>query len=783
MGAFPHIRYAAKSDIGRKRTNNEDSFGAFPESGIFCVADGMGGGDDGEVASAATVKAIERFTKECPLPAKYTYPIEGIVSGVRAAINSASAWIAKRTQQKGLKGCGSTFVGICFDAAKPNTAIALHAGDSRLYRIRGRSIEQITTDHSAAELIGAKDDKDVNPMFRGMILRAVGIQPAVELERTEVSLKVGDRILICSDGLSRMVDDKKLLSIVRSGKELQTTVEKLIATANSAGGIDNITVELIEVGEFPDPLPTSPLANQNEVGDTSESGNDLEKEATTNKTEDANVPSVASTEDDFIPSTAGDDAGEPKEEALNIPESDTEDDLAQNQPPKAEEAATPISAASLKRKIVVFKLMTNWIFLSGAVLLLIILCSIAACVWTRASEEAEVKSAAETKIHRKEQKDSLQTVEARRRAELEQQSRAAEELKTRSEIQTHEKQKELEEKARKAAERRAREEQAAREKAEADAQREKEAKAQEAARQEELRKAEEARKLKEEAEAKERARKEAEELARKERERKEAQAEAERKEKERIAREEAARQEELRKAEEARKLKEEAEAKERARKEAEELARKERERKEAAARAEAERKEKERLAREEAERQEQLRKAEEERKRKEAEAAKALAEKQERERKAKEAREKENQRFSAFETVAKDGTAGKFHAKIAERIPNAVPEVLHQKLSQAGNAKLARTDRVAAIVALTKDVQQVSRALMEYSAFTQENIKSDLADPMIEKSTKDFLTRVWDGITAFDREAKDFVSRDAAEPDTQVKCVHIIRSVPKWFAY
>ena len=215
--------------------------------------------------------------------------------------------------------------------------------------------------------------------------------------------------------------------------------------------------------------------------------------------------------------------------------------------------------------------------------------------------------------------------------------------------------------------------------------------------------------------------------------------------------------------------------------EAEELARKEKERKEA--QAEAERKEKERIAREEAERREQLRKDEEERKRKEVEAARALAEKQERERKAKEAREKENLRFSAFETVAKDGTAAKFRAKITERIPNAVPELLHQKLSQAGNAKLARADRVAAIVALTKDVQQVSRALMEYSAFTQENIKSDLADPMIEKSTKDFLTRVWDGITAFDQEAKDFVGRDAFDPEAQVKCVRIIQSVPKWFSF
>lgn len=721
MGAFPHIRYAAKSDIGRKRTNNEDSFGAFPESGIFCVADGMGGGDDGEVASAATVKAIERFTKECPLPAKYTYPIEGIVSGVRAAVNSASAWIAKRTQQKGLKGCGSTFVGICFDAAKPNTAIALHAGDSRLYRIRGRSIEQITTDHSAAELIGAKDDKDVNPMFRGMILRAVGIQPAVELERTEVQLKVGDRILICSDGLSRMVDDKKLLSIVRSGKELQTAAEKLVEAANNAGGIDNVTVELIEVGRFPDPLPISPFAIQDGDVDVSETRNGLAEGTVINITK--SVPSVASTEDDFIPSTAGEYAAESREESLDIPESDTEDDPVQNQSPKAENVSSPVLAASLKRKIVVCKIMTNWIFF-GVVLLLIVLGSIAASVWTRASEEAEVKSAVETKIHRREQKDSLQTVEARRRAELEHQSRAAEELKIRSEIQTHEKQKELEEKARKAAEQRAREEEAAREKTEADARREKEAKAQEAARQEELRKVEEARKLKEEEEARERARKEAEVLARKERERKEA-----------------------------------------------------------AARAEAERKEKERLVREEAERQEQLRKAEEERKRKEAEAVKALVEKQERERKANEAKARENERFNAFSTVANDGTADKFREKITERIPNAVPELLHQKLAQAGNAKLARADRVAAIVALTKDVQQVSRALMEYSTLTKENIKSDLADPTSEKSTKDFLTRIWDGITAFDREAKDFVGRDASDPEAQAKCIRIIQSVPKWFSF
>ena len=745
MGAFPHIRYAAKSDIGRKRTNNEDAFGAFPSSGIFCVADGMGGGDDGEVASAATIKAVERFTKECPISEKFTYPIEGIVSGVRNAVNSASSWIATRTKQKGLKGCGSTFVGICFDAAKPNTAIALHAGDSRLYRIRGRSIEQMTVDHSAAELIGAKNDKEVNPMFRGMILRAVGIQPSVELERTEVQLKAHDRILICSDGLSRMVNDRKLLSIIRAGEDLEMTADRLIAAANDAGGVDNITVELIEVGEFPSPLPTSPLASASSIDPTLETESVPTDNTNTHKTKGNDVSRDTTTEDDFIPSTAGDGDVESADEDLNIPESDTEDNPPDDNPsPRQDAAVIPRTSFHIKVHALVCRLIVNRFVIIGLILTLILACCVVVHVSSRAADEAKEKSAVETKIHVKGQKDSLQTVEARRKAEQEQKAREAEIERTRAEIKTLAKQKELDEKARKAAERREREEKAAREKAEADALREKEAKAQEVARQEELRKAEEQRQMKEREEAKA------------------ARAEAERKEKERQAREEAARLEQLRKAEEEKKLKEAEEARERARKEVEERARKE----------------KERLEAEEMER--QRKEADEARK---AEMAKALAEKQERDRKEREAQEKQEQTIKAFMTVVEDGTAAKFHAKIKDRIPNSIPHDLHRKLSQAGNPKLSRADQIAAIVALTKDVQQVSRGLREYSSLTLENVNSDLADATIEKQTKDFLSRIRDGIVAFDRESGDFIGRDASEPDVQMKCIRIIRTVPKWFDF
>ena len=259
MNAFCHLQFAARSDLGRKRKNNEDAFGVFPANGIFCVSDGMGGGEDGEVASAATVKAIEDFCMRHKLPDGRTYDIDDLVSGLRASANDASNRIFRRSREMLQKGCGATFVGICFDASNPSEAVVLHAGDSRLYLIRKHGIMQVTKDHSAAELIGVKDEKDVNPMFRGMIMRAVGLQQSVELERTAVAVQEGDRILICSDGLNRMVPDKKLLSVAKANVDIQAAADALVAEANSAGGVDNITIVLIDVGRLPVPLPALPL--------------------------------------------------------------------------------------------------------------------------------------------------------------------------------------------------------------------------------------------------------------------------------------------------------------------------------------------------------------------------------------------------------------------------------------------------------------------------------------------------------------------------------------------
>ena len=287
MKRFTYIQFAARSDVGKKRKNNEDALGAFPSAGIFCVADGMGGGDDGEIASAAVVKAVEDVSKRCIPPDDGAFAAADVADVLENGLCKASEWIFNRANDKRLSGCGSTFVGVVLDATHPDSALAVHAGDSRLYLLHGRSIKQITRDHSAAEMIGAKDESKLNPMFRSMVMNAIGIRTKVDPERTPFKIAEGDRILICSDGLSRMVPDKKILSISRKHADVGEAVDALILAALEAGGVDNVTVLLAEVGPLPEPAKvlTLPEASADFVDDDADTGStdgtDAETEGST----------------------------------------------------------------------------------------------------------------------------------------------------------------------------------------------------------------------------------------------------------------------------------------------------------------------------------------------------------------------------------------------------------------------------------------------------------------------------------------------------------------------
>ena len=253
---FSHLKWGACTDVGRKRHNNEDSHGEWPAQGVFCVADGMGGAEGGEVASRAIVESlsgpVQRFSRFDP-------PLSQAdrAAAIARCVDAASAWIKSYADSQGAKGCGSTFAGVAFDPADVRSAVALHAGDSRVYRIRGKKIAQITRDHSVAEMAGVKDERELSPMFRSMILRAVGIKPRVELDSTAFDVQEGDIVLICSDGLSRMVEDREIARIAASSSDPGSVASALVDRANELGGKDNVTVVAVRVG--PASVPSRPV--------------------------------------------------------------------------------------------------------------------------------------------------------------------------------------------------------------------------------------------------------------------------------------------------------------------------------------------------------------------------------------------------------------------------------------------------------------------------------------------------------------------------------------------
>lgn len=245
---FPYLASADLTDVGRRRKNNEDSLIRLPDAGIFCVADGMGGVQGGEIASKACVDALRKEFTETP-EAPFALTADASARLVERALNGASKWIKTRAESLGMSGTGSTAVVLVFDRVTPSQGIALHAGDSRAYRLRGDKLAQITADHSVAAAAGLPDDSSLPPMFRGVITRAVGLERRVELEYTPFDVVPGDVFLICSDGLSKMVNDKRITKLVRKhiAGPLEAMARALVDEALEAGGDDNVSVVLIQV--------------------------------------------------------------------------------------------------------------------------------------------------------------------------------------------------------------------------------------------------------------------------------------------------------------------------------------------------------------------------------------------------------------------------------------------------------------------------------------------------------------------------------------------------------
>jgi serine/threonine protein phosphatase PrpC len=233
------IEQAGRTDVGRQRSANEDSLVVSPP--LFAVADGMGGAKAGEVASAVAVEAVEGATESAEPP-------EAQLASIVRDANRRIYELAVADESR--RGMGTT---LTLAKVHGDEVSLAHVGDSRAYRLRGGELEQLTRDHSlVAELERSgqitPEAAEHHPQ-RSIITRALGPEPDVEVDTYTLAGRENDLFLICSDGLTSMISDDEVGSILRSAGSLDEAADELVRAANQSGGKDNITVILFRLGE------------------------------------------------------------------------------------------------------------------------------------------------------------------------------------------------------------------------------------------------------------------------------------------------------------------------------------------------------------------------------------------------------------------------------------------------------------------------------------------------------------------------------------------------------
>jgi len=240
------------SNVGMKRSHNEDHYLMNDELQLYVVADGMGGHLGGEFASKMAVATVEEVIQRLTGPeATVIHGLNGdqatLAEKLRFAIQEAGRRIYEQSlYDETLKGMGTTTVASLVEDGK---AYVANVGDSRAYFIRGGKIQQITEDHSLvneqirAGILSASDAK--GHRLKNIITRSVGYQEDVDPDIKSQELKPGDKIVMCSDGLSNLVEDKEILTLV-SDSSLKEACQNLISLANERGGDDNITVVILQ---------------------------------------------------------------------------------------------------------------------------------------------------------------------------------------------------------------------------------------------------------------------------------------------------------------------------------------------------------------------------------------------------------------------------------------------------------------------------------------------------------------------------------------------------------
>jgi serine/threonine protein phosphatase PrpC len=254
------FRCVGMSDTGRIREHNEDTIGTDVDIGLVVLADGMGGYKAGEVASGIAVRTVMTLLKDAVEREDLTQrdpetslSRPGIL--LRDAIHRANKVIYQTARtQENCEGMGTTVVaGLFFD----DRLTVAHVGDSRLYRHRAGEFTQITQDHSLLQELVSRGfytpAEAQRAASKNYVTRALGVEPTVEVDVTEVPVLKDDLFLLCSDGLSDMVEDEDIhLTISTFGGNLETLARQLVLLSNDNGGRDNVSIVVVRVLEaFP----------------------------------------------------------------------------------------------------------------------------------------------------------------------------------------------------------------------------------------------------------------------------------------------------------------------------------------------------------------------------------------------------------------------------------------------------------------------------------------------------------------------------------------------------
>lgn len=245
------------TDRGLKRQQNEDAFLIREDLGLFVVADGMGGHAAGEVASDLAVREIESLVEATREHEDKTWPehwqvrlslnANRLAQAIAAAHHRVMAAVEQSVE---LKGMGATVVAALIDEKRAVLTVA-HVGDSRAYLLRDGHLQLLTSDHSwVHEQVVAgllTEEAARHHPLKNVVTRAIGGAHEPSVDFLELNLADGDLLLLCSDGLNSMVEDKEIEEILVSSPGLGLAAHRLVAAANSRGGVDNVTVVLVRV--------------------------------------------------------------------------------------------------------------------------------------------------------------------------------------------------------------------------------------------------------------------------------------------------------------------------------------------------------------------------------------------------------------------------------------------------------------------------------------------------------------------------------------------------------